>query len=65
MYKLSQSTKFITWRCVEKAHLHTKVNFTYVKIGGHLSDNLSGGTGDTRKTALVLNFPCVKLEWTE
>ena len=31
------------WRSIYKAQLHIQVSFTYVKIGGHVSDNLSGG----------------------
>ena len=36
-----------------------------VKIGGHMSNDLSGGTNDRRKKAWVQIFPRVKLEWTE
>ena len=53
------------WRSVYKAHLHIEVNFTHVKIGGNVSDNLSGDTSDLRKTVWVHTFVRVKLEWNE
>ena len=40
-------------------------SFAYPRIGGHVSDNLSGGTSDRGKIAWIHNFPRVKLEWTE
>ena len=36
---------------IRQFNLHIQVNFTYVKIEGHVSDNLSGAKSDRRKTA--------------
>ena len=55
----------IVWRSVQKVHLHIQVSLTYVRIGGHVSHNLSWGTSDWRKIALTQNFQRVKMEWTE
>ena len=52
-------------RSRKKAHLHIQVNFTYIKFGGHVSDNLCGGMSVKRKTAWLQNFPHVKLDWAE
>ena len=55
-----------SWRrSVWKAHLHIQVNLTYVKIGDHVSNNLSGRASDREQIALVQNFPALKLEWIE
>ena len=48
----------LVWCSVQKAHLHIQVNFTYVKIEGHVSNDRSGGTSDRRENS-------VKLEWIE
>ena len=39
-----------------------QVNFTYVKVGGHVSNDLSGVTSDRRKIAWVQNFLACKTE---
>ena len=49
-----------TRHSVGKASLQTQVNFTYGKIRDHVSHDLSRGTSDRRKVALVQSFPRVK-----
>ena len=59
------SVRDTKWRCVYKTQQQIQVNFAYVKIGGYVSDNVSGGTTNQRKTAWVQNFLRVKVEGTE
>ena len=42
--------------------LQVQVNFTYVKIRGHVSNNFFWGC---RKIVRVYSFPLAKLEWTD
>ena len=45
-----------------KSHLHTHVSFTYVRIGGHVSDDLSGGASERRKNCVATEVPACKIE---
>ena len=47
---------------IRQFNLHIQVNFTYVKIEGHVSNDLSGDTSDCTIIAWVQNFPRAKLE---
>ena len=50
---------------LESSFVYSQVSFTYVKIGDHVSNNLSGRASDREQIALVQNFPALKLEWIE
>ena len=56
LFEIHQTFTQLLWRNVYKTHLHIQVNLTYVKTGGHVSDNLSGGTSDQRKNRVGTEF---------
>ena len=60
----TKAVNHVSWCSVYKGHLHIQVNFTYIKIGGHVSNEPSGGTSE-RKKIMWVHFSACKTEWTK
>ena len=59
-----KTTKEMVQRSESSLIVHNPVNFTYIKIGGHVSDNFLEIQATREKKAWVQTFPRIKLEWT-